>query len=64
MIYFAIYLENNFVGFITEESQKSFLLECNPLYEFYEFNWEFETPPMSHNINLEDGIIQLEHNNK
>ena len=59
MIYFAIYLENNFIGFITDESQKSFLLEYNPLHEFYEFNWEFETPPMPHNISLENGVITI-----
>lgn len=59
MTYFAIYLENNFIGFITEESQKAFLLECNPLHEFYEFIWEFETPPMPYDISLEDGVITI-----
>ena len=39
MKYFAIYLDETFVGFITEDSQKVFLLETNPNYKFYEFIW-------------------------
>lgn len=57
MKYFAVYLDDKINGFIVEEVQKEFLLECNSLYEFYEFEWEFETPPMPNDLNLEDGKI-------
>ena len=59
MTYFAIYLENNFIGFISEESQKDFFIECDPSYKFYDFDWGFETPPMPHDINLENEVIEI-----
>ena len=58
MNYFATYLNGSLVGFITEESQKAFLLECDPNHKFYPFTWEKETPPMPEDITLEnDNII-------
>ena len=59
MNYFAIYLNGSFVGFITEESQKAFLLECDPNHKFYQFTWNEETPPMPTNVSLVDGNIQV-----
>jgi hypothetical protein len=59
MIYFAIYLNDRFIGFITEESQKVFLLETNLNYKFYPFTWEQDFPPMSDDILLVDEKIQL-----
>ena len=59
MNYFAIYLNDNFVGFITEESQKPFLLECDPNHLFYQFTWNEDTPPMPENISLVDGELQV-----
>jgi hypothetical protein len=59
MIYFAIYLEKKLIGFITEESQKEFLLECNELTKFYEFIWEFDTPPMLEDIQLDNEKIVI-----
>ena len=59
MNYFAIYLNGSFVGFITEESQKAFLLECDPNHLFYQFTWNGETPPMHEDVQLIDGEIVL-----
>ena len=59
MNYFAIYLNDSFVGFIMEESQKAFLLECDPNHEFYQFTWNEETPPMPKNVSLIDGVLQV-----
>lgn len=57
MTYFAIYLNESFIGFITEESQKAFLLECDPNHQFYQFTWNGETPPMPENVELVDGEL-------
>jgi hypothetical protein len=59
MEYYAIYLNENFVGFINEESQKAFLLECDPNHEFYQFTWDKDTPPMPGDINLVNGNLQI-----
>jgi hypothetical protein len=59
MKYIAIYLDETFVGFITEESQKTFLLECDSNYEFYNFTWDSEVPPMPSDIELVDGSINI-----
>ncbi len=59
MNYFAIYLNDNFIGFITEESQKPFLLECDPNHQFYPFTWEQESPPMPNNVSLVNGELQV-----
>lgn len=59
MIYFAIFSNESFVGFITEESQKAFLLECDPNHQFYQFTWNEETPPMPESIQLVDGELQV-----
>lgn len=62
MNYFAIYLNDNFVGFITEESQKAFLLECDANHVFYQFTWNQDTPPMPRNISLIDGALVVDVN--
>jgi hypothetical protein len=59
MNYFAIYLNETFIGFITEESQKSFFLETNPNYQFYQFNWDFDSLPMPSNVLVIDDQIQV-----
>lgn len=59
MNYFATYLNGSFIGFIMEESQKAFLLECDPNHEFYQFTWNEETPPMPENVSLVDGVLQV-----
>jgi hypothetical protein len=59
MNYFAIYLNETFIGFITEESQKVFLLECNSDYQFYQFTWNLDSPPMSSNMSLINGELQV-----
>ena len=59
MNYFATYLNGSFIGFIMEESQKAFLLECDPNHEFYQFTWNEETPPMPENVSLVDGELQV-----
>jgi hypothetical protein len=60
MIYFAIYLDESFIGFISEESQKAFLLECDPNHEFYQFTWNEETPPYPWNVSLVDGELEVD----
>jgi hypothetical protein len=59
MNYFAIYLNDNFIGFIKEEAQKAFLLECNPDHQFYVFEWEQDNPPMPSDVSLVDGELQV-----
>ena len=59
MNYFAIYLNDNFIGFITEESQKAFLLECDPNHQFYAFEWTQEKLPMPSDVSLVDGELQI-----
>jgi len=59
MNYFAIYLNETFIGFITEESQKAFLLECDSNYQFYEFTWNLDSPPMPSNVSVIDDQIQV-----
>ena len=59
MKYFAIYLDETFVGFITEDSQKVFLLETNPNYKFYEFIWNHSFLPMESNVSVIDNQIQV-----
>ena len=62
MNYIAVYLDETFVGFIGEESQKAFLLECDNNHEFYNFTWDSEVPPMSHNITLVNGSLNITEN--
>lgn len=62
MNYFAIYLNGSFVGFITEESQKAFLLECDSNHEFYQFTWNEENPPYPWNVSLVDGQLVVDIN--
>jgi hypothetical protein len=59
MNYFAIYLNETFIGFITEESQKVFLLDCNSDYEFYQFTWDLDSPPMPSNVSLINDELQV-----
>ena len=59
MNYFAMYLNETFIGFITEESQKAFFLETNPNYKFYQFTWDFNSPPMPSNVLVIDDQIQI-----
>lgn len=59
MDYFAIYLNESFIGFITEESQKVFLLECNSDYVFYQFTWDIDSPPMPSNVLLINEELQV-----
>jgi hypothetical protein len=59
MNYFAIYLDETFVGFITEESQKAFFLETNPNYKFYQFIWNHDFLPMPSNVLVVNNEIQV-----
>lgn len=59
MNYFAIYLDETFIGFITEELQKAFFLEINPNYKFYQFIWNYDFLPMPSNILVVDDQIQV-----
>jgi hypothetical protein len=40
---FAVINEGKVVSFITDESQKAFLLENHPDYTFAEFEWELNS---------------------
>ncbi len=61
MIFYAIILDEKFVGFIDSEEQQEFLLESNPAYEFLEFEWStgHEPPPMPTDIVVKDGQVEL-----
>lgn len=59
MKYFAIYLNETFIGFITEESQKSFFIECDLNYVFYQFKWDLDSPPMPSNVLLINEELQV-----
>lgn len=59
MNYFAIYLNETFIGFITEESQKEFFLECDSDYVFYQFTWDLDLPPMPSNVSLINEELQV-----
>ena len=59
MNYIAVYLDETFVGFIGEESQKAFLLECDSNHEFYNFSWDSEVPPMPSNVTLVSGSLTI-----
>lgn len=52
MNYFAIKINDDIIGFVTEESQKAFLLECDPNHKFYQFTWDKENPPMPEDISI------------
>lgn len=36
----AIVKDSKVTGFIAEEAQKAFLLECDPSLKFYPFTWD------------------------
>lgn len=55
---YAVYPNNEkVVGFITEESQKQFLIESYDTVEFYEFDWNKEEPPMVSDFKVENGKL-------
>lgn len=64
MIFYATYIDDNFVGFIDTVEQQAFLLEQNPDTKFYEFEWEtgHNPPPMSHNVELIGDVIKVREN--
>jgi hypothetical protein len=47
------------IGYITEESQKDFLLQCDENYLFYEFEWPGEMPPFPSEVEIIDGNISI-----
>lgn len=58
MNYFAIYDGVKVTGFITDESQKAFLLEQNPNLQFYQFTWTDEqNPPMIGDCSIVNGQV-------
>jgi hypothetical protein len=59
MIYIACVLSNSVVGYITEESQKAFLLQCDENYLFYEFEWAGEMPPFPSEVEIIDGTVSI-----
>ena len=61
MIFYAIMLNDKFVGFINSAEQQAFLLECNANHTFYEFEWGtgHNPPPMPTDVVIKDGKIEL-----
>lgn len=56
---YAVYPNNDkIVGFITEESQKQFLIDSYNTVEFYEFEWTKEEPPMITDFSVVNGQLQ------
>lgn len=58
MIYFAVVVNNAVISFITEESQKDFLIESYDNIDFYDFEWNKEQPPMVSDFYVEDGQLK------
>ena len=57
---FAVVRNDTIVGFITEESQKSFLLQEQPDVQFFQFEWDSDTLYYPSDFAVENGqLVQL-----
>ena len=61
MIFYAVMLNDELVGFIDSVEQQAFLLECDADHKFYDFEWAtgHEPPPMPTDIIVKDGKVEL-----
>lgn len=59
MTYFAVVVNNTVISFITEESQKDFLIQEYTEIEFYEFEWTSESFPMISDFKIENGQLSF-----